>query len=217
MVGTYIVVALAAYLLGSIPFGYILLRLFRGQDVRATGSGNIGATNVARSAPGLGLLTLLLDAGKGFVAVIATLAFFAYAAVHAPAWTVALGAYAGLWAVLGHVFPVWLKFKGGKGVATAAGAFALLIPRALLLALAIFLLVTLVSRYVSLGSILAGVTLPIATHFLPPRSTSGDLGSPQLTTLVALASLLIIAKHHQNIRRLLAGTEHRFTLKGKSA
>lgn len=217
MVGTYIVVALAAYLLGSIPFGYILLRLFRGQDVRATGSGNIGATNVARSAPGLGLLTLLLDAGKGFVAVIATLAFFAYAAVHAPAWTVALCAYAGLWAVLGHVFPVWLKFKGGKGVATAAGAFALLIPRALLLALAIFLLVTLVSRYVSLGSILAGVTLPIATHFLPPRSTSGDLGSPQLTTLVALASLLIIAKHHQNIRRLLAGTEHRFTLKGKSA
>lgn len=217
MIGTYIVVAAVAYLLGSIPFGYILLRLFRGQDVRATGSGNIGATNVARSAPGLGLLTLLLDAGKGFVAVTATLVFFARAAVHDPAWAVALGAYAGLWAVLGHVFPVWLKFKGGKGVATAAGAFALLIPRALLVALAVFLLATLVARYVSLGSLLAGVTLPIATHFLPPRSAGESLGSPQLTLVVALASLLIILKHHQNIRRLLAGTEHRFTLRRKSA
>ncbi|HXZ28595.1 MAG TPA: glycerol-3-phosphate 1-O-acyltransferase PlsY [Terriglobales bacterium] len=217
MIGTYIVVAVVAYLLGSIPFGYILLRLFRGQDVRATGSGNIGATNVARSAPGLGVLTLLLDAGKGFVAVAGTLGFFAYALVHSPAWAVALGAYAGLWAILGHMFPVWLKFKGGKGVATAAGAFALLIPRALLLALAIFLLATLVTRYVSLGSILAGVTLPIGAHFLPPRSAGESLGSVQLTVVVAAASLLIILKHHQNIRRLLAGTEHRFTLKGRSA
>ena len=217
MAGTYIVVALVAYLLGSIPFGYILLRLFRGQDVRATGSGNIGATNVARSAPGLGLLTLALDAGKGLLAVTVTLVFFGRAAVHEPAWAVALGAYAGLWAVVGHVFPVWLKFKGGKGVATAAGAFVLLVPRALLVALAIFLLATLLTRYVSLGSILAGVTLPVASHLLPPRSSEGSLGSPQLTILVAAASLLIILKHHQNIRRLLAGTEHRFTLKGKSA
>ncbi|HYX69184.1 MAG TPA: glycerol-3-phosphate 1-O-acyltransferase PlsY [Terriglobales bacterium] len=217
MAGTYIVVALAAYLLGSIPFGYILLRLFRGQDVRATGSGNIGATNVARSAPGLGLLTLLLDAGKGFLAVAGTLVFFARATVHDPAWAVALGAYAGLWAILGHVFPVWLKFKGGKGVATAAGAFALLIPRALLIALAIFFLAILVTRYVSLGSILAGVTLPVAAHFVPPRSAGESLGSAQLTALVAAASLLIILKHHQNIRRLLAGTEHRFEWKRKSA
>ena len=217
MIGTYIVVAVVAYLLGSIPFGYILLRLFRGQDVRATGSGNIGATNVARSAPVLGLVTLLLDAGKGFLAVVGTLVIFARALVHDPAWAIALGAYAGLWAILGHVFPVWLKFKGGKGVATAAGAFALIVPRALLIALAIFFLAILVTRYVSMGSILAGVTLPVATHFVPPRSGGESLGSLQLTMLVAIASLLIILKHHQNIRRLLSGTEHRFELKGKNA
>src|SRR3954470_1775022 len=115
---TYIIVAAVSYLLGSIPFGYILVKLFLKQDIRATGSGNIGATNVARSgAKGLAIATLLLDAAKGFAAVLLTLVTFAYAAAHDGQWALTLAAFAGLCAVLGHMFPVWLRFRGGKGVA----------------------------------------------------------------------------------------------------
>ncbi len=115
--------ATVSYLLGSIPFGLILVRIFRGEDVRLSGSGNIGATNVARSSPALGVLTLVLDALKGLAAVALTRAFF-------PGRNTLAG-MAALFAIVGHMFPIWLKFRGGKGVATALGSFALLAPASL--------------------------------------------------------------------------------------
>ncbi len=186
-----------SYLLGSIPFGFLLVRIFRGQDVRLTGSGNIGATNVARSWPALGLLTLVLDALKGMVAVALTRAFFPGDSL--------LAGLAALFAIAGHVFPIWLKFRGGKGVATALGSFVLLAPKALLLALVVFVVVVMMFRHVSLGSMLAVGLFPAFAWLLH------DYGeAPPVLGLMALASVLIIAKHQQNIRRLLAGTEPRF-------
>ena len=189
-----------SYLLGSIPFGFVLVRIFRGQDVRQTGSGNIGATNVARSSPVLGLLTLVLDALKGLAAVALTRAFF-------PGRNVLAG-MAALFAILGHMFPLWLKFRGGKGVATGLGSFALLAPKTIVVMAGIFVAVVLVFRHVSLGSIMAVAFFPLLAWVLH------DYGyEPQVLVLIAIASVLIIAKHHQNIRRLLAGTEPRFEWK----
>src|ERR1700688_4255423 len=148
-----LLIAALSYLLGSIPFGYLLVRIFRGQDVRQSGSGNIGATNVARSWPGLGLLTLLLDALKGLAAV-------ALARTIDPGTSVLAGV-AALSAILGHVFPVWLKFRGGKGVATGFGSFLILAPKTVLVAVAIFLAVVAAFRYVSLGSMIAVASLPL--------------------------------------------------------
>jgi glycerol-3-phosphate acyltransferase PlsY len=210
MVFLYLIVATVAYLLGSIPFGYLLVRVFRGEDVRLTGSGNIGATNVARTgAKGLGIATLVLDAVKGAAAVL----FACYMALLNDLWSNTpgdagpavrhLAATAALAAVLGHVFPVWLRGKGGKGVATALGVFCVLFPKAILLALAIFIIVVAVTRYVSLGSILGAIAFPVAAYFLQQ--------SDWLSLLLASSvSLIVILKHHENIRRLLAGTEHRF-------
>lgn len=189
--------AACSYLLGSIPFGLILVRIFRGQDIRLTGSGNIGATNVARSSPALGLLTLVLDALKGLAAVAFTRAFYPGANL--------LAALAALFAILGHMFPLWLKFRGGKGVATALGSFAMLAPKAMLVAMAIFIAIVLVFRLISLGSILAVALFPPLAFLLH------DYGeSSQALALMAVASTFIVARHHQNIRRLLAGTEPRF-------
>jgi len=205
--------AVVGYFLGSIPFGYLLVRIFRGEDVRQSGSGNIGATNVSRKSPVLGILTLLLDALKGTVAVLlANQVFMSHApgnidiSLYPPLSLVALCA------ILGHMFPVWLHFRGGKGVATSVGAFAVLLPRATLGAFAIFVIVALVSRYVSLASIAAAVSLPIfAWLSLRHRGSEGSL-----TLLpIAIASALVIAKHHENIRRLLAGTENRFGSHGE--
>jgi len=207
-------IAAISYLLGSIPFGYLLVRIFRGEDVRASGSGNIGATNVARKSPVLGVLTLLLDALKGFAAV----AFGIFASLpiidpppphaiifHADFPGVAFGAaFAGLCAVLGHMFPVWLKFRGGKGVATGLGAFAIFAPKAVLAAAAIFMVIVLVFRYVSLGSIVAVCLFPTLTWTFREFGKSwAALGC------VSLASLAIVLKHHGNIGRLLAGRENR--------
>jgi glycerol-3-phosphate acyltransferase PlsY len=207
----YLIVAAMAYLLGSIPFGYLLVRIFRGQDIRQTGSGNIGATNVARSgAKGLGIATLALDALKGAAAVwlAAVIAaskynlcgdFIQFPCVTAPR----LMAVAALFAVLGHMFPVWLKFKGGKGVATALGVFCVLFPKAILLSLAVFIVVVALTRYVSLGSILGAVAFPVAAYLMQrPDSIS--------LLLASSVSLIVILKHHANIGRLLAGTESRF-------
>jgi glycerol-3-phosphate acyltransferase PlsY len=200
--------ALASYLLGSIPFGYLLVRIFRGEDVRQSGSGNIGATNVSRRSPALGLLTLLLDALKGTCAV-----YLAYRlmerALPGNIDESLLPAYSlfALCAIFGHMFPVWLRFRGGKGVATSVGAFALVLPRATLGAFAIFVVVALVSRYVSLASIIAAVSLPIFAWF--SLRDNGPRG--RFTVLfVAIASALVVVKHHQNITRLLAGTENHF-------
>jgi glycerol-3-phosphate acyltransferase PlsY len=207
----YLIVAVMAYLLGSIPFGYLLVRIFRGEDIRLTGSGNIGATNVARSgAKGLGIATLALDAIKGALAVwlAAVLAGSKYNLCgdffqHPCAPALRLMSLAALFAVLGHVFPVWLRFKGGKGVATALGVFCVLFPAAILVALAIFILVVAVTRYVSLGSILGAIAFPVAAYFLQSTDAISLL-------LASSVSLIVILKHHQNIGRLLSGTESRF-------
>lgn len=203
---TYLIVAIGAYLLGSIPFGYLLLRVFRGTDVRATGSGNIGATNVARSAPGLGVLTLVLDAAKGFAAVFIAmwLATAHLLGAHNPALIAASSA---VFAILGHVFPVWLRFKGGKGVATGVGSFLALAPKAVLVVLVIFAAIVMAFRYISLGSIIATAAFPVFAYLLYGQT------NPAVLAAMIGAAALIILKHHQNIRRLLSGTEHRFSLK----
>ena len=192
-----------AYLLGSIPFGYLLVRVFRKQDIRATGSGNIGATNVARSgAKGLGILTLILDALKGFVAVVIAQHI---AAPYGFPQAYDIAVCAAVAAVLGHCFPVWLGFRGGKGVATALGVFFALVPlTTVLYVLAVFLVIVYFTRYVSLASIVAAALFPVFALPYAPAHT------PILIFGYILIPLIVILKHHQNIRRLLAGTEHRF-------
>ena len=163
----WIVTLAIAYLLGSIPTGYLLVRAFRHEDIRETGSGNIGATNVARSgAKGLGVATLVLDALKGLIAVII--------AQHLGQWAgypngYDLAAMAGLCAVLGHMFPVWLGFQGGKGVATALGVFLALMPLSALFAVIIFAVVFVITRYVSLASVIGAVSLAALCLFYDTR------------------------------------------------
>jgi len=187
------------YLLGSIPFGYLLVRFFLGSDVRTTGSGNIGATNVARTSPVLGIVTLLLDALKGLTAVV--LVSVTYPGDRELKFVAAFAA------VCGHIFPVWLKFRGGKGVATGLGSFLLLTPKAIFVALGIFIVVAVALRYVAFASIIAAASLPVLALLLGEGHNSVELA------LVAAASLLIITKHHRNIRRMLSGTEPKFQLR----
>ena len=196
------IVALS-YLLGSIPFGYLLVRLIRGEDVRRSGSGNIGATNVARKSRALGVLTLLLDAAKGILAVQLTVVICRFPEHETRLYrAMALSA---LLAIVGHMFPVWLGFRGGKGVATALGAFFRFNAVSVLVAFIIFLIVVLISRRVSLGSIITAALFPVIASFFLPRDAL-TLG------LISAAAVLIIIRHHQNIRRLLAGQEPRFSL-----
>jgi acyl phosphate:glycerol-3-phosphate acyltransferase len=197
---TFILIAAVSYLLGSIPFGYLLVRIFHGEDVRLSGSGNIGATNVSRKSPLLGVVTLLLDALKGAaaVAIAKILAEHNGFGGHA----IDLMALAALFAIVGHMFPFWLKFRGGKGVATGLGSFILIAPKAVVIAAALFVLLVAVFRYVSLGSIVAAAAFPFIMWWT-------DEFPVKALILVALTSLLIVAKHDQNIRRLLAGKEHR--------
>ena len=192
-----------AYLLGSIPFGYVLVRLFRHEDIRATGSGNIGATNVVRSgAKGLGILTLILDALKGFIAVIIAQHI---AAPYGFPQAYDIAVCAAVAAVLGHCFPIWLGFRGGKGVATALGVFFALVPlTTVLYLLAIFVVIVLITRYISLGSIVAAALFPIFSLPHAPART------PLVVAGYIIIPLIVILKHHQNIRRLLSGTENRF-------
>jgi glycerol-3-phosphate acyltransferase PlsY len=189
-----LVTLFAAYLVGSIPFSFLVARLWGVRDVRTVGSGNVGATNVMRAAGRLpGLIAFALDAGKGALAVAVAQRF------DGPGVLAALAA-AGV--VIGHVFPVWLGFRGGKGVATGAGAFAPVLPLASLLAVATFALVLALTRYVSAGSI-AGTLALSALLFV--------LGAPPPVARVgALLALLIVAKHKDNIARLAGGSERRF-------
>jgi acyl phosphate:glycerol-3-phosphate acyltransferase len=194
---TFVLTAAYSYLLGSIPFGYILVRIFRGQDVRETGSGNIGATNVSRTSPALGVLTLVLDALKGASAVAVTRLLF-------PGHNNLMSA-AAFFAVLGHMFPVWLHFRGGKGVATGLGSFAMLTPKTILVMIVVFVVIFLAFRYVSLASTFAVALFPLFAWILEPYRVTW-----QMLIFIVGASLLIIVKHHENIRRLLAHTEARF-------
>ena len=196
---------LIAYLLGSIPTGYLLVRAFHGEDVRTTGSGNIGATNVARSgSKGLGIATLLLDVLKGVLAV-AVAKHFAQTLGFPSGYD--LEAVAGLVAVIGHIFPVWLGFRGGKGVATAFGVFLALMPLTAVIALLIFAVVFALTRYVSLASMVAAVSLGILCVVMDSRRRL-------IVDLVYLAMpLLVVVKHHGNISRLMAHTEPRFGTK----
>lgn len=197
-------IAASSYLLGSIPSGYLLVRCFLKQDIRTIGSGNIGATNVLRSgARGLGAATFLLDMLKGCAAVWLGAAL---APVLMPGTPVrSVEALAALCAVIGHMFPVWLKFRGGKGVATGFGVFLVAAPFAALAAITVFALVLAISRYVSLASILGSASFPMFAWFLVHGEKPAFFIAVQ-----AIVALMVIAKHHENIRRLIAGTESRF-------
>jgi glycerol-3-phosphate acyltransferase PlsY len=190
---------LLGYGLGSVPFGLILTRFAGAGDIRRIGSGNIGATNVLRTGrKGLALATLLLDIAKGGLPV---------ALVHG--WLGPEAAsFAGAGAILGHCFPVWLGFKGGKGVATAAGVVLGLTPLVCLLILMAFVLVVWATRWVSLGSITAAVLAPVAAWLL------GDMPAAGLYLLIAA---VVVLKHRDNIGRLLRGQENRLSFGGKPA
>jgi glycerol-3-phosphate acyltransferase PlsY len=189
--GLSILTVLGAYLIGAIPFGWILGRWAGGMDVRNVGSGNIGATNVARTLGAwAGVLTLGLDVGKGAGAVWGA-GFLTGQSEVAMA--------AGLAAIVGHVYPVYLGFRGGKGVATGLGAFLVLEPMATLWAAVVFLGAVAVSRRISPGSILAAASLPAILYFRG--------AAPALTFSGLLSSTLIILRHGENIRRIVAGTE----------
>jgi glycerol-3-phosphate acyltransferase PlsY len=188
--------ALTGFVLGAVPFSYLLARVFGGLDIRAVGSGNVGATNVARSVGWrLGVVALLLDAAKGAAAAFAGCRFAA------PEQATTAGAIAGGAAILGHVFTPWLGFRGGKGVATGAGVFVVLAPLALGIALFAFAAAVALSRMISLGSVSAAVMLPIAAW---------GLRLPGPVVLLALgAGLLILFTHRTNIARMLQKTEPR--------
>ena len=217
----FLLIAAVAYLLGSIPWGYLLVRLVRKEDIRAIGSGNIGATNVVRSgAKGLGALTFFLDAAKGWLAVVFATGVLpmlpARWVQHDAAYSFhvsAAAALAALCALLGHLFPVWLGFRGGKGVATAFGVVLAISWPVALCSLGVFLLTLALVRIVSLASLCGAAAMAIAAFALPPHL---GRGWAVLTVLVVVPAL-VAAKHHANIRRLLAGTEYRFGGRGEAA
>ena len=206
----YIVVALGAYLLGSIPFGFLAAKA-KGIDIRNVGSGNIGATNAMRVlGKPTGVLVLLLDALKGYAAVawlpILVLKFSNGSTVDPET----LRIVAGIFVVLGHNYTCWLKFKGGKGIATTAGVYLALAPWAVLVGLVVFILAVIVTRYVSVGSIAAAVALPVTVWIMTPHNVFLGIVS------TALGSLAIY-KHKSNIQRLMAGTENRLGKKAEAA
>lgn len=201
---------LSAYLIGSIPFSFLIVKVVAGKDVREHGSRNVGATNVARTAGRLpGIVALVLDVAKGYGVVV-----LARWLVTRPEWPFAAGlqpwqsremwiALAGLLAVLGHLFPAWLRFRGGKGVATAAGVFAALDPLVVLAGLIVFAIVLLSFRFVSLASIVTAASIPLFFRFLVPEAPFW-----RIVASIAIA-LVVIARHHSNISRLAGGTERR--------
>lgn len=196
-----LLVVIIAYLIGSIPFGYLIVRAKSGGDVRDTGSGGTGATNVSRNAgKAAGVLTLILDAAKGALAVVVAKLILSDGNTD---WLIAAVAVA---VIVGHVFPIWLGFRGGKGVATGVGVFLALAPLAVLFAGVIFVAVVALTKYVSLGSILAAATIPLFVWLFVDEVAL----KPLLTAAVA-GALIIIYAHRGNIGRLLSGTESRIS------
>ena len=200
---TPLLLLLAAYLLGGVPFGYLLVRLKTGKDVRSMGSGNIGATNVLRTTGrALGVVTLLLDIAKGYFAV--------WIMLRSTGGNIAWASAAAVAVLLGHAFPVFLKFKGGKAVASYVGAFLCLAPVPLLACTVIFVLVVGSTRYISLGSVLGATLFPLAVFLIlhPPW--------PMIAAAI-FSSGLVVWRHSANIARLRAGTENVFSFGGKKA
>jgi glycerol-3-phosphate acyltransferase PlsY len=196
-----LLVLVFAYLLGGIPFGFLLVKLKTGRDVRASGSGNIGATNVLRTSGWtIAIVTLLLDIAKGFVAV-----WMAARLTHdSPIWTNA----AAIAVMLGHIYPPYLRFRGGKAVACFIGAFLYLTPIPMLAVMVVFVIVVWASRHISLGSVLAAATFPLAVWLI--------LHPPWPEVLAALvAGGLIVYRHQANLERIRAGSEHVFSFGGK--
>ncbi len=211
---TAIVTVIAAYLIGSINFAVIFAKAFVKKDVRELGSGNAGATNVLRSAGVLpGILTFVFDALKGFAACFMGKAIFEYITIQtASDWSnPIIGAYlCGLACMLGHVYPFFFGFKGGKGVATSVGIFAVCCPIAIIIGLIAFALITFISKYVSLGSVCATLVVVILSIVFYDKTA---LVFPQILLILAMGAIVII-KHKDNIKRLIAGTESKFKVKG---
>ena len=205
---SYILTALGAYLLGSIPFGFLAAKI-KGIDIRSVGSGNIGATNAMRVlGKPVGISVLLLDVLKGYVAVrcltmmVVNFVGATFSLIIEPNDIQEIQIVAGIFAVLGHNYTCWLKFKGGKGIATTAGVYLALAPWALLVGLVVFILAVLITRYVSVGSIAAAIALPATVWIMSPNNFLLGIVT---TALGALA----IYKHKSNLQRLMAGTENR--------
>ncbi len=198
---------LAGYLIGSAPFGFLIARLAGQRDIRAAGSGSIGATNVTRVAgSAAGALTLFFDASKGALSVWLAAWITGYSAL----WMIA----AALGAIVGHVFPIWLGGRGGRGVATGWGTYLVICWPAAVAALGIWLVVVGISRYVSLGSMLATASLPILVYFLyAPGYPPGYAPPHSISIGTTLGAVLIIVMHRPNIARLVAGTESRISFR----
>ncbi|MGM0380843.1 MAG: glycerol-3-phosphate 1-O-acyltransferase PlsY [bacterium] len=192
----YVLLVVAAYLIGAIPFGLLYSLYIGREDIRKKGSGNIGATNVLRNFGWLpGLITLFLDISKGALPVLGALYF-----IDSPAY---LPVITGVAAIFGHVYPVYLKFSGGKGVATSAGVFMVLAPVPLLVAVAVFLLMVVITRYVSAGSISAAVALPVGCGLY------GGLFEP-VSFAALILGLVVVWRHRSNIKKLWHGEEDQF-------
>lgn len=206
---SYAATALLAYLLGSIPTGFLVAKA-RGIDIRTVGSGNIGATNVLRIlGKPAGIAVLLADALKGWTAVVGgtRLVFLAFDLNPDPDTREAHLIVAALCAILGHNYTCWLRFKGGKGIATSAGVLTALVPWALLIILTVWIVLFALTRFVSIGSIVASATLPFASWFTTRSWT--------LTVVTGAMGVLAIYKHRANIQRLLNGTEPRVGARAK--
>lgn len=215
-----ILLIVIAYVIGSIPFSFLVVRMFAGTDIRSHGSGNVGATNVMRTfGKWPGFLALVLDITKGYLAVVAARAVVADFALASP---ITLGGdpplavvssfwigLAGLVAVLGHIFPFWLRFRGGKGVATATGVFLAIDLRTILMAMIVFAIVILATRYVSLASMLAAAAIPLLMRF----ATYQPFWIVMFSIIIAV---IIILKHNSNMARLARGEERKLGQRGQS-
>ena len=207
-----ILIILLAYLLGSIPFGLVIARLYGVSDIRTVGSGNIGATNVMRTVGKIpALLVTILDIAKGTVAVLIAGIFGGMLLGDIEYLKLA----AGFFAIFGHIFPVFLKFKGGKGINTALGVFITLLTIPIFISIAIFVVVVFISKFVSLGSILGSLSLPITVFII--SIISPDRYHPVYLPVTIVFAFLVIFTHRANIKRLLSGAENRFSFRSKSS